>query len=127
MLRRWAAAVALPVVAASPAAALAGAGNGSLLLRQNFLPLAHRTFQIVDGAGTSATVTLATVSDLSPEPSPGSDLRFSLMFEGGTSSTLPQGTYQLQQRALGSVAVLVVPVGLPATRARYQVVVNNPG
>ena len=125
-----AAVAAVPVVAASTAAAALAApaaGNTALLLRHKFTPLVQQPFQFIDGVGASTNVTLTTISDLSPEPSPGSDVRFSLMFEGATSRVVPQGTYVLRQRALGSVPVLVVPVGLPATRVRYQVIVNNPG
>lgn len=114
----------LPVIGADPALAQA---NSSILLRCNFTPLLQRSFHLVDGTGTTTTVTLTQVGDLKPEASPGTDLRFSLMFEGESVGAAPQGIYQLQQRSLGSVQVLVVPVGMHSARTDYQVIVNNPG
>ncbi|MGH9125153.1 MAG: DUF6916 family protein, partial [Acidimicrobiales bacterium] len=115
----------IPVIGAAPALAQA---RSSILLRHNFTPLVQRSFQLVDDTDTTTTtVTLTHVSDLTPEASPGTDLRFSLMFEGESGKAAPQGIYQLQQRSLGNVQVLVVPVGMHLARPTYQVIVNNPG
>ena len=98
------------------------------LLKQTFTPLLHQAFQIVNPAGGSTTVTLTAIRDLSPEASPGSNFRFSLLFEGSAAGALPQGTYQVTTRAGSAYTLLVVPVTQPThNKVQYQVIVNNPG
>jgi len=119
------AAIAVVPVVGSAAFTQAGATG---LLRQTFTPLLHQAFQIVNPAGGSTTVTLTAIRDLSPEASPGSNFRFSLLFEGSAAGALPQGTYQVTTRAGSAYTLLVVPVTQPThNKVQYQVIVNNPG
>lgn len=124
---------AVAAVAVVPMAALEGglpaaadALSSAQLRRATFSALLHQRFHLVNDAGTSTTVTLTEIDDLQPEPNPGSELRFSLLFSG-TAAAWPQGIYQLQQAQLGSVDLLVVPVGMPGKGTDYQIIVNNPG
>ena len=47
--------------------------------------------------------------------------QFSLFFDGPPERVLPQGTYEIQHDALGSLAILIVPiVGSNHERTVYQ-------
>lgn len=48
--------------------------------------------------------------------------RFSLEFLGEAGASLPQGTYALENAALGTHDVFLVPIGREGERTRYEAV-----
>lgn len=53
--------------------------------------------------------------------------QFSLFFHGPAECVLPQGTYEIQHDALGSLAILIVPiVGSNHERIVYQACFTRP-
>lgn len=90
----------------------------------DFAGAANQEFQI--NMGTSAmTVTLIEVSPLKAQPFPGM-LRepFSLLFKSESSVILPQKLYRMENAAVGSHDIFLVPVARDGAAVVYQAVFN---
>jgi hypothetical protein len=134
-LRRAALAAALPAAtAARPARAAerptpsprAGRGRTRLeaLTRDDFVPRIGATFRIEREGGRPLHVRLAEATDLGVRAggAPMGRAPFSLAFEGAPGDRLAQGTYRVALGALGTFALLLVPVGRPGRVVRYEAV-----
>jgi hypothetical protein len=94
-----------------------------LMVRSTFTPLIGRTFRLAGPTG-SATAELTEVGDLRGAPA-GEAERFSLLFRSTGGASLPQHTYAVSNRQLGSLDLFVVPVDRGARGQTYQAIVNR--
>ena len=60
-----------------------------------------------------------------PSPSPAKFECFSLLFAGPREPLLAQRTYLFQHEQIGEFQLFIVPVGVTATNAQYEVVFNR--
>jgi hypothetical protein len=79
----------------------------------DFAPLQGERFRIGEQA---VEAELVEVTEIAREP--GGRAPFSLVFEGGPTPPLPQGTHRVEHPELGPVEIFLVPIG----PARYQAV-----
>ena len=74
----------------------------------DFAALHGDRFQIVPGDSPSFEVELVEVTEIAREP--GGRAPFSLVFQGGPTSPLPQRIYRVEHDELGPLEVFLVPV-----------------
>ena len=76
-----------------------------------FAPHLHDEFRL-----ESHPVALIEVTEIPREP--GGRAPFSLVFQGGPSPPLPQGTYRVEHPELGAIEIFLVPIA----QDRYEAV-----
>jgi hypothetical protein len=112
-----------------PAAALVGAPYSYSLA--TFSPHVGSRFELTDGAGARASMTLVRATDVGIAGRPVVDKAecFALAFEGEGGSTLGQDTYETTHAVLGSFPLFIVPGAAPASgssaRQTYSAVFNR--
>jgi hypothetical protein len=90
----------------------------------DFAGAANQEFQISLGTSTM-TVTLIEISPLKPHVFPGMSREpFSLLFKSESSLILPQKLYRMDNAALGSQDMFLVPVARDGSAVVYQAVFN---
>lgn len=67
---------------------------------------------------------LAEANDLPTKGEGPCKAPFSLVFRGSHDAPLPQGTYPLENQALGTLEVFLVPLGPDGHGLRYQAIFN---
>ncbi len=92
----------------------------------DFEPLLNQTFRIHYGNGETLPVTLAEVTAGKNPSSSGENgepyYPFTLVFQSGITSYLPQHTYRIEHEQLGSHDIFIVPLGTNAQGMRYEAV-----
>jgi hypothetical protein len=93
-----------------------------------FEPLVGKRFRLQVSAGTGVEVELIEALRLPAYPGrhgqPPRREPFTLTFRGPREIILPQRIYPLEQEALGTVEVFLVPIGPDDAGQRYEAVFN---
>jgi hypothetical protein len=96
----------------------------SSLSRTTFARQLHDRFRILSAASRPVDVKLIGVRDL--DVSSGSrEQCFSILFRGPRKRPLPQETYMINHREIGTFPLLLVPVGESRTGRFYEAVFNR--
>jgi hypothetical protein len=84
------------------------------------VPLVGQAFEVShrDGSRVELQLLEAQAHDRSGES-------FSLLFQGGASTALQSAVHRLEHPALGSVELLLGPVGRPVGKRKFEAVVNR--
>lgn len=94
------------------------------LTSDDFEPLLGDEFQVSCG-GIPVALTLSNLDVMEAQYSPpGARLSFSLTFLGPLKPLLPQGVYTLRNETLGTLDLLMVPLGPIEGEQRYEIVLN---
>jgi hypothetical protein len=110
----------------SDVAATAGSNRAdvSSLSRTTFTRQLHHRFSILPASSSPIDVRLISVRDL--QVSSGSrEQCFSILFRGTRKRQLPQDTYMINHREIGTFQLLLVPVGESRTGRFYEAVFNR--
>jgi hypothetical protein len=102
--------------------AVAEAAPAGYLRRSGYAGLVGTHFSV---AGASP-LTLDAITDIGGRALRGSDAAFSLTLSGPVDGALAQGVHTLRHPQLGSFALFLVPVGLPADgRQSYDITIDH--
>ena len=80
------------------------------------------SFDIDLDGGASVNLTLAEANRGPWQPREGPETAFELMFRGPPDPVLPQATYRLTHRSLGSLDIFIVPISRSDESTTYQAV-----
>ena len=90
----------------------------------DFEPLLDNDFKVLHD-GNPVRLTLSALDIMEDRHSaPGARQSFSLTFLGPLEPLLPQGIYTLNNEALGSIDLFMVPLGPLEKEQRYEIVMN---
>jgi hypothetical protein len=113
----------LPLAMPQRASAATLSKAPATLVRSTFTPLLQSSFKMVDAAGRSVGVVLSEIQDLNAA-SAGSETRFSLVFDGPTTTRHPtQGMYSFRASQLAAFSLFVVPIDRGVAARHYQAVI----
>jgi hypothetical protein len=99
-----------------------------LFTQATFAPLVGMRFRLRVNAATTVEVELIEALRLPVRPGRGGQAPkrepFSLVFRGPKESVLPQGIYTVEQEALGTAGIFLVPIGPDDVGQRYEAIFN---
>jgi hypothetical protein len=114
---------ALTVVPTALARSFAPTASQSLV-RSRFAPLVGETLTVT-GAGSTFSVVLEQIGDLTPALKVNDPNRFSLLFRVASGGTGASGTQVLRHPAVGRLELFISAVGRGAVAAYYEAVVDR--
>jgi hypothetical protein len=98
------------------------------LTQATFAPLVGRRFRLHVNAASTVEVELIETLPLPVRPGRGGQapkrVPFSLVFRGPRQFVLPQRIYPVEQAALGTAGMFLVPIGPDDVGQRYEAIFN---
>jgi hypothetical protein len=97
----------------------------SYYTKSAFASYLHSTFLLKAGTAVTIALTLDEIKDIGSGTGPAGRESFSLGFNNGDGTALPQGTYGIEHAALGSFALMLVPGGFDKSGGQSYVAIIN--